>query len=99
MVESIRSGSENNYRSLQMQFQLPFVNGFNFVIGYNYNRERNLVFYVNVDVYTSSFTWQPAQNARHRLTGAAIYELPFGRGRKFMTSAPKAVDLMFGGWA
>ncbi|MFN0102273.1 MAG: carboxypeptidase regulatory-like domain-containing protein [Bryobacteraceae bacterium] len=99
MVETIRSGSENRYRALQMQFQRPFVNGFNFVVGYNYNRESNLQFYDNVDNFTQNFTWLPAANARHRLTGAAIYELPFGKGRKFMTAAPRAVDAILGGWA
>ncbi|HEU0124595.1 MAG TPA: TonB-dependent receptor [Bryobacteraceae bacterium] len=99
MTETLRSGSQNRYKSLQMQFQRPFVNGFNFVVGYNYNREQNLIFYDNVDTFTESLTWQPAQNARHRLTGAAIYELPFGRGRKFMSSAPRAVDAILGGWA
>ncbi|MBL8236641.1 MAG: carboxypeptidase regulatory-like domain-containing protein [Bryobacterales bacterium] len=99
LVETLRYGGENNYKSLQMQFQRPFVNGFNFVIGYNWNSERNLEFYDNVDNYTNTFTWQPARNARHRLTGAAIYELPFGKGRKFMTAAPKVVDTLFGGWA
>jgi hypothetical protein len=99
LVETLRYGGENNYKSLQMQFQRPFVNGFNFVIGYNWNSERNLEFYDNVDNFTNTFTWQPARNARHRLTGAAIYELPFGKGRKFMSAAPKALDTIFGGWA
>ncbi len=99
LVETLRSGGENRYKSLQMQFQRPFVNGFNFVVGYNWNSERNLEFYDNVDNYTGTFTWQPARNARHRLTGAAIYELPFGKGRKFMSAAPKVVDTVFGGWA
>ncbi len=99
MVETVRSGSENRYRALQMQFQRPFVNGFNFVFGYNYNRERNLQFYDNVDNFTQNFTWLPAANARHRVTGAAIYEIPFGKGRKFMTAAPRAVDAILGGWA
>jgi len=99
MVETIRSGRENNYRALQVQVQRPFVNGFNFVIGYNWNRERNLEYYDNVDSFTQTFTWQPANNARHRLTGAAIYDLPFGKGRKYMTAAPKGVDLLLGGWA
>jgi hypothetical protein len=99
LTERLRSGVENNYKSLQMQFQRPFINGFNFVIGYNFNRERNLEFYDNVDNYIQNFTWQPATNARHRLTGAAIYELPFGKGRKFMNSVHPVIDGVLGGWA
>ena len=99
LVESIRAGSQNRYQALQMQFQRPFVNGFNFVVGYNYNRERNLEFYDNQDNFLQNFTWQPGTNPRQRITTAAIYELPFGKGRKFMASAPKAVNAVLGGWA
>jgi hypothetical protein len=82
-----------------MQFQRPFVNGFNFVVGYNYNRESNEEFYDEQDFFTLTPTWQPAPNARHRLTGATIYELPFGKGRRFMSSANSIVNSILGGWA
>lgn len=35
---------------------------------------------------------------RHYFVGSMIYELPFGRGRQFMTNAPKALDFILGGW-
>ncbi len=97
--ERLYSGARNRYRALQMQFTRPFVNGFNLVVGYNFNRERNLEFYDEQDTFTQDLTWQPARNARHRLTGAAIYELPFGKGRKHMTDAGPIVDAFLGGWA
>ena len=87
MFERLSAGAKNNYKALQMQFQRPFINGFNFVVGYNYNRERNLEFYDEQDNFLRNFTWQPARNARHRITGAAIYELPFGKGRKYMSGS------------
>ncbi|MDZ7636853.1 MAG: hypothetical protein U5J83_01130 [Bryobacterales bacterium] len=34
----------------------------------------------------------------HRLSLSGIYELPFGRGRRFLASAPGAVDFIAGGW-
>ncbi|MEZ5357066.1 MAG: TonB-dependent receptor [Bryobacteraceae bacterium] len=97
--ETLIGGRSNRYRALQMQFQRPFVNGFNFVIGYNYNRERNEEFYDEQDYFTNSLTWQPATNARHRLTGAAIYELPLGRGRKYGSDMHHAADALIGGWS
>ncbi len=99
LTETLRGAVGNRYRSLQMQFQRPFVNGFNFVVGYNYNRERNQEFYDNVDNFTNTFTWQPATNARQRVTGAAIYELPFGKGRKFLHGGNRLVDAVLGGWS
>jgi outer membrane receptor protein involved in Fe transport len=34
----------------------------------------------------------------HRLTTAVMYDLPFGRDRKWLTSTPWPVDLALGGW-
>ncbi len=35
---------------------------------------------------------------QHRFVASTIYELPFGRGRKFGGDMPKALDLAAGGW-
>ncbi|MBI4904451.1 MAG: carboxypeptidase regulatory-like domain-containing protein [Acidobacteria bacterium] len=99
LTETLRGGIGNRYRSLQLQFQRPFVSGFNLVAGYNYNNSRNEEFYDNVDNFTNSLTWQPAPQARHRLTGAAIYQLPFGKGRSMMGNAHPVLDALLGGWA
>lgn len=34
----------------------------------------------------------------HRVSANFIYELPFGRGKPWMSNAHKAVDALFGGW-
>jgi len=96
--ETLRGGIGNRYRSLQMQFQRPFENGFNLVVGYNYNNSTNQEYYDEQDTFTQNLTWQPATNARHRITGASIYQLPFGKGRKFMGSANPLAEAVFGGW-
>src|SRR5437867_12090701 len=82
-----------------MQFQRPFENGFNMVVGYNYNNSKNQEFYDGQDNFTQTLTWQPARQSRHRLTGASIYQLPFGKGRKFMGSANPVVEAALGGWS
>jgi hypothetical protein len=35
---------------------------------------------------------------RHMLAASALYELPFGRGKMFLTDIPKALDFVLGGW-
>jgi trimeric autotransporter adhesin len=35
----------------------------------------------------------------HRLSMAFTYELPFGKGRAMMASAPRALDYLIGGWS
>jgi hypothetical protein len=37
-------------------------------------------------------------DVRHKLTAGATWELPFGKGKRFLSAAPKALDLAAGGW-
>lgn len=99
LTETLRGAWQDHYQALQMSFQRPFVNGFNLVVGYNYNRERTQQFYDPVDNFTNTPTYQNSSNPRHRLTGAAIYELPFGKGRAMMASAKPLVEGILGGWS
>jgi hypothetical protein len=39
-----------------------------------------------------------AYNPTHRVNGALVWELPFGRNRRFLSNASGAVDAMLGGW-
>jgi outer membrane receptor protein involved in Fe transport len=35
---------------------------------------------------------------RHRVTSAVMYDLPFGRNRRWLSNASRALDLALGGW-
>jgi hypothetical protein len=99
-IQQRLTGQANNrYQALQISVQRPFVNGFNLVAGYNYNRERNEEYYDELDNFLDNLTYQPAVNPRHRWTGAAIYQLPFGKDRKYLSNANRVVDGVFGGWS
>lgn len=105
VMENLNGGISTRYHSFQAQVQRPFVNGLNLVFGYNYNQERNQEFYDEQDTFTRTFTWQPGNNPtgtsagpRHKLTGASIWDVPVGRGRKFMNSSNALVDGLLGGW-
>jgi hypothetical protein len=37
-------------------------------------------------------------NIPHRFTFASVYDLPFGRGRKFLADIPTFADVFLGGW-
>ena len=39
-----------------------------------------------------------SQDISRVLVGNAIYELPFGKGKRWLGSAPKALDFVLGGW-
>jgi hypothetical protein len=34
----------------------------------------------------------------HRVVGSFVYDLPFGRGKRFLSSTPKVVDIALGNW-
>ncbi|MEP7365384.1 MAG: TonB-dependent receptor [Acidobacteriota bacterium] len=89
----------SRYQALQISAQRAFVNGFNLVLGYNYNRERQEEYFDVQDNFLDNLTYQPSVNPRHRITGASIYQLPFGKGRKFMNNANRMVDGVLGGWS
>ena len=44
-----------------------------------------------------NYTWSDFDR-RHVFQGTYTYELPFGKGRKFLSEAPSIVDHIMGGW-
>jgi hypothetical protein len=84
--------------SLQFRLQRPFRNGVSFIASYAYNREKSEMFYDDVAQYDRTLAWQDTTNPRHRVVVAATAELPFGRGRRFASDMPQALEILLGGW-
>ncbi|HVW86899.1 MAG TPA: carboxypeptidase regulatory-like domain-containing protein [Bryobacteraceae bacterium] len=97
--QALIGGRGDRYKSLQISVRRPFTNGLNLSVGYNYNREVDQEYYDDVDEYLHRFTWTPTQTPRHRVTVASVYELPFGRGRKYLSGSNRIVDGVLGGWS
>ncbi len=87
------------YKAFQLKIQRPFANGFNFLLGYNYNVGRNQEFYDDVDRFDRNLTYQKDRDQGQKLTLAGIYELPFGHGRQWGASMPAVADAILGGWS
>ena len=49
-------------------------------------------------LYTQQYSWINSPSSRHRLTAAGTWEVPFGKGRTYMTNAPGVLDAVVGGW-
>lgn len=88
----------DHYRALELKATRPFANGFNFMVGYNYNHEETLQYFNSIDQYANHLTWREGTTPRHRLSGAGIYEIPIGRGRKLLPNASRLLDAAIGGW-
>jgi hypothetical protein len=96
----------SNYHSLQAKLEKRFSSGLQFLGSYAWGH--------HIDVggsgnSTQSFP-QDQRNLRgdrasgfadfrHVFTGSYLYELPFGKGKRFLTDASAFVNTALGGWA
>ena len=92
-------GTSTNYNSLQVKFDRKLNNGFLFTTAYTYSKS---IDYAN-DNGGLSFYITPGRSRarsdfdrRHMYNQSILYELPFGKGKKFLTSGPAAY--LLGGW-
>jgi hypothetical protein len=111
MYEGFRNDPNNSdqYYSLDLKLQRSFANGFNFLAAYTYNREKSIfltpsnaegsVYFLNtLDNYNDALHLIDSPDPHHRATIAGTYQLPFGKGRHFLTNVPRPVDMLLGGW-
>jgi hypothetical protein len=91
------SDASNNYHSIQSRFDKRFAGGFNVMSHYTFSK--------NID-YDGTYYPRDAKLARgvssnnraHVFFFASVYEVPVGKGRKFLSNAPKMLDYLVGGW-
>ncbi len=92
------SGASSNYHALQVSFSKRLSRGI--LINGNYTWAKNI---------EEGLTHQDSYNIRgdrglstidiaHRFVISYLYELPFGKGRKFGANAPGLLDAIIGGW-
>jgi hypothetical protein len=99
LTEFYRSGIENRYYAMQLQVQRSMSNGVALSLGYNYNHELHGEFFNEVDLYNSKTTMIDRGSPRHHLRLAGSWELPFGKGKKFLGSSNRVLDAVVGGWS
>ena len=98
LTQQITPGPRGRYQALQLRAQRPFTKGYNLLVAYNYNRDRNETFFNSDEEYAGRFFWMPATSPRHRLSIAAVAELPFGKGRALASSLHPVAEALVGGW-
>ena len=85
------------YDALQAKVDKRFASGLQFVGHYTWSK--NLTHdgtYANIDPQVN---YGPDDfNRRHVFSFSAVYDLPFGKGKRFMGNASRAVDLIIGGF-
>ncbi|MCI0337413.1 MAG: TonB-dependent receptor [Acidobacteria bacterium] len=91
------SDASNNYNALQLKAEKRFSNGYQFLAHYTWSRSFNYTnTYYNIDAREA---YGPNDNHRsHVFTFGGVWELPFGKGRKYLSGVNRGVDLVVGGW-
>ena len=94
------NGARHDYHAVTIEAERRFARGMFFQLAYTAARDLG----DDVDVAIENPFDLRRERGRdlttpnHRFTSAVMYELPFGRGKTWMTSAPRVVDLALGGW-
>lgn len=92
------AGANSDYNALQMSFSKKYSRGVVF--------EGNYVWAKAIDDGTSaldSYNLRLGRSVtgfdfRHRLVFSGVYELPFGKGRQFLSGMSRVPELLLGGW-
>ena len=112
-VSTINSYGNSIYHSLQAKLERRFTNGFSLLVGYTFSKllDDVLPSTANAGFAGESFSAGNIQNfynrrldravasydTPHNLTINALYELPFGRGKK-LANHGGVVNAIVGGW-
>jgi hypothetical protein len=85
------------YDAVQAKLERRFRNGFTVQASYTYSRQTEATSYLNPT--DSALHKVIASGDRpHIIVTSGIFEVPFGKGRRFMTNASNLTDLFVGGW-
>jgi len=89
--------ASSNYNALQLKVEKRFSRGLQFVSHYTWSRAR---FYDNnYFAIDPKVAYGPMNvNRNHVWVTDFLYELPFGKGKKFMGDANRLMDTVIGGW-
>jgi hypothetical protein len=85
------------YHSLQTRFEKRFSHGFSSSVSYTWSKLMEARQFLN-DTDADPYEVISDQDRTHRLVWNWIYELPFGRERRFGANWSGVVDALFGGW-
>lgn len=91
-------GLSTRYQSMQFDLNRPFRDGLSLFVAYNYHYEQDQYFYDDIAQYAKKWSWLPASGARHRISEAATWEVPVGKGKRFLPGISRGLDMLVGGW-
>jgi len=89
--------ADNHYDSLQLKLDKRFSSGYSVLMHYTWQKqvqEDGGYFFFDSGLNRGPAGWQ----RDHNFVFSQVYELPFGKGKKFLGGISRAADLLIGGW-
>ncbi|MGH9159058.1 MAG: TonB-dependent receptor domain-containing protein, partial [Vicinamibacteraceae bacterium] len=95
---------DSSYDSLQVKWERRYANGFSAIVSYAWSK--NIAEHQANGELASVVPFAPPGYDRgrsdddrtHLVSVAAVYYLPIGRDKPFLSNIPRAVDALIGGW-
>ncbi len=107
-VQNMNAPSHSNYHALLARFQHRFNKGFTLLSSFSYSKSIDNgsgIRTTDGDALTPSNNYNlraerglSGFDFRRRLTNSMLYELPFGKGKRFLGGANPAANALLGGW-
>ncbi|MEW6733598.1 MAG: TonB-dependent receptor [Acidobacteriota bacterium] len=112
-VQALENRAASNYNSLQMSLNKRFSDGISFLLSYAYAHaiddssgpdakfQNSGGGNLNGPQDPSNLAGERANSnfdVRHTFSGSVVYDLPIGRGRRYLGNVDKTVDKLIGGW-
>ena len=85
------------YHSLQLRVERRFSHGFTYQLSYTWSKMMQATELLNAGDPVPYRSISDLDRT-HRLVMSGIWDLPFGRGRRFGANLPKPVEFFAGGW-
>jgi hypothetical protein len=111
IIKITQTESASNYNALQAVFRQRLTAGFELTANYTYSKSLtdDIGFYGVSNIYSGQYyqqnaydirsEWGPAgMDTRHNISVTGVYDLPFGRGRRFGANSNYLVNEVLGGW-
>jgi hypothetical protein len=91
---------KNWYNGLEVKLSKRTSHGLTLNVAYTYSKNMDGSGYQNGYPYqdANEVHWISQFDRTHVLAVTGVYDLPVGRGRSFLSTAPRALDYAIGGW-
>ncbi len=109
-VYGYHNNGNSNYNALLVKLEKRFSSGFTLLTSYTFSKAIGDTCGHSAAGDTTGCGYQDITNLRaersidnidvpHRFVTSGVYELPFGRGRRYASSMPMIANVLFGGWS